>query len=521
QDGGNSDKATVMKYNGSSWVTVGSAGFSAGYAYYTSIALDASGTPYVVYEDYGNGYKATVMKYNGSSWVAVGSAGFSAGGAWYTSIALDASGTPYVVYQDYENSFKATVMKYMQSNAEINITGNGQNIIDGQTATSTTDGTDFGSTPLNNPVEHTFTIENQGTDTLHVTGVSLSGPDTSAFTVSQQPPSSVAPGSSATFKIRYDAANVGTHNATVNVGSDDCDEGSYEFAVRGITLSLNAPVGLFETDITPVSVRLNWAPVSGAHHYEVQGRKVGAAVMKTLTVPVGQSYLDVNNLPNKTQFEWQVRAVLDASGTVVSPWSTMRTFTTGCQTTDSLWVTGLTSTQVTLKWRAVPGATGYRIRYREMPSGSWKSVLITDGTDTSYFNSNLKNNTTYAWKVQTICHPAAGLAYSAQHQFTTPVPLTGMSNQKMGLHPAEPAAEGMQIEVYPNPAGRELHISVRQGSKAEMRLSLQSMAGRELMVETVEGESVHIRWDMDRLPSGIYLLRIESGKEVLTRKVMV
>ena len=108
--------ATVKKYDGSSWVTVGSAGFSTGNVFFTSIAVDGSGTPYVVYSDGGgpindNG-PTTVMKYNGTSWVTVGSAGFSAGAAYYTSIAIDTSGTPYVVYEDSANGQKISVMKY-------------------------------------------------------------------------------------------------------------------------------------------------------------------------------------------------------------------------------------------------------------------------------------------------------------------------------------------------------------------------------------------------------------------------
>ena len=42
-------------------------------------------------------------------WQNVGSAGFSAGQADYTSMALDSSGTPYVAFQDDTNSDKATV----------------------------------------------------------------------------------------------------------------------------------------------------------------------------------------------------------------------------------------------------------------------------------------------------------------------------------------------------------------------------------------------------------------------------
>jgi ABC-type phosphate transport system substrate-binding protein len=93
-----------------SWVNEGSAGFSAGQADYTSMAIDGSGTPYVVYAEWFNSAKATVMKYNGSSWVNVGTAGFSAGAADNTSIAIDGSGTPYVVYKDKGKCTKATEM---------------------------------------------------------------------------------------------------------------------------------------------------------------------------------------------------------------------------------------------------------------------------------------------------------------------------------------------------------------------------------------------------------------------------
>jgi len=107
-----SDKATVMKYNGSSWVAVGAAGFSADYVgEYTDIAIDSSGTPYVVYED-GDARTATVMRFDGTSWVTVGAAGFSAGEAHIPSIAIDSKGNAFVAYGDYAESERLTVMKY-------------------------------------------------------------------------------------------------------------------------------------------------------------------------------------------------------------------------------------------------------------------------------------------------------------------------------------------------------------------------------------------------------------------------
>ena len=51
------------------------------------------------------------MKFHSGSWLPVDKAGFSSGFAEYTSIAIDRNGTPFVVYQDGSTSSKATVMK--------------------------------------------------------------------------------------------------------------------------------------------------------------------------------------------------------------------------------------------------------------------------------------------------------------------------------------------------------------------------------------------------------------------------
>ena len=95
-----------------SWKIVGISGFSGGPSNSNAMAIEGSGTPYMVYADVDDSSKVTVMKYNGSMWVTVGAAGFSAGEASGTSIAIDLSGTPYVFYTDYANGMRATVMKY-------------------------------------------------------------------------------------------------------------------------------------------------------------------------------------------------------------------------------------------------------------------------------------------------------------------------------------------------------------------------------------------------------------------------
>ncbi len=89
--------------HGQVWLNVGPPDFSIGNTQSTRLVFDPAGTPYVVYQDnalstfYGNGW-ATVMKYNGSNWVSVGTPGFSGYEINSPSLAFSSSGVPYVAY---------------------------------------------------------------------------------------------------------------------------------------------------------------------------------------------------------------------------------------------------------------------------------------------------------------------------------------------------------------------------------------------------------------------------------------
>jgi hypothetical protein len=109
-------KATVMKFNGTSWVKVGSSGFSTGKAKFINLAFNPVGMPYVAFQDWGNAKKATVMKFDGPSWVYEGMAGFSEGEAEFTSLAFSQSGEPYVAYDDYIPPHTAVVKKFDGNN---------------------------------------------------------------------------------------------------------------------------------------------------------------------------------------------------------------------------------------------------------------------------------------------------------------------------------------------------------------------------------------------------------------------
>lgn len=114
RDAGNSNKATVMKFNGTNWIPVGTPGFSSGSVESTTLCFIGT-TPYVAFRDNANANKATVMSFNGTQWIAVGNVGFSASAVDQIQMRSDGSNL-YVCYGDFANSNKITVNKFDGTN---------------------------------------------------------------------------------------------------------------------------------------------------------------------------------------------------------------------------------------------------------------------------------------------------------------------------------------------------------------------------------------------------------------------
>ncbi len=101
----------VMKFDGTNWVNVGS-GVIAGVTGATGVSMAIeNGTPYVTCLNASQSDATSVFKFNGTSWVTVGSIAVSAGNASNQSIAIH-NGEPYVAYRDFANSKKTTVRKF-------------------------------------------------------------------------------------------------------------------------------------------------------------------------------------------------------------------------------------------------------------------------------------------------------------------------------------------------------------------------------------------------------------------------
>jgi alpha-tubulin suppressor-like RCC1 family protein len=122
QDIANDGKATVMKYDAfaNKWEAVGSAGFTDGSASYIDLKIDFENNLHIAFSDGGQSGRASAMKFDGSAWNYSGSAGFSSGGsASEISLEIDYYNMPNVLF--VENN-KPTLMRLdLISNNWVNV----------------------------------------------------------------------------------------------------------------------------------------------------------------------------------------------------------------------------------------------------------------------------------------------------------------------------------------------------------------------------------------------------------------
>ncbi len=161
--------------------------------------------------------------------------------------------------------------------SNISVSGNALCIEIGDITPVTADNTDFGSISNNTTTDRTFVITNNGGAVLNITSVTLTGVNASSFTIFTSPASTVLPGGTTSFVVRFAPATIGIKNAAVQINNNDADEASYTFSIRGESLTVT-PVTLlyFKATAGNKLAKLIWETTAEINNagFEIQ-RSVG------------------------------------------------------------------------------------------------------------------------------------------------------------------------------------------------------------------------------------------------------
>lgn len=119
----------------------------------------------------------------------------------------------------------------------VNVQGNGNNIVDGATSTSTLNGTNFNTLCSNaTPITNSYVIQNNGTSVLSLNSFSIAGANANSFSITSTTPSTIGVGNSASINIQFTPTTVGTKTATVLFNTSDCAFSTYNFLLSSTVI---------------------------------------------------------------------------------------------------------------------------------------------------------------------------------------------------------------------------------------------------------------------------------------------
>ena len=121
---------------------------------------------------------------------------------------------------------------------EIDIRGNGQPIVSGSVLPTFVNNTFFDYLNISTGIiDRVFTIQNNGTASLNVGTVVISGVAATDYSVITPPATSLAVGAATTFTIRFSPTLIGVRDATISIANNDLNENPYTFSISGYGLN--------------------------------------------------------------------------------------------------------------------------------------------------------------------------------------------------------------------------------------------------------------------------------------------
>jgi hypothetical protein len=336
--------------------------------------------------------------------------------------------------------------------------------------------------------------------------------------------------------------------------SANCSSGASSYSQTSFTTlamgSCTAPVGLFASNIASTTATLNWSPVNGALVYTVVYKPTSSLIWITATSGTYGTSVNLYSLSANTTYDFKVYtncSLTESSGySVTAQFTTSGSsapttsacpgpndvssngtiggaaaislntdvkgtvapkydidhyqFTISTYGTFTVWLTTLPANYDL----AVLNSSGAQIGISQNKGSRSESVSLMANPGTYYakvYPKGTANNATscYTLKVQTI---------TATRVTTTATAVTATAGE-VGVDP------NLTINLYPNPAGHQLNVWV-EGVDRRSDIKVYNLMGKLVMRQGIGNTLTQL--NISKLPAGIYLLKVNNGKETMAAK---
>ena len=482
------------------------------------------------------------------------------------------------VTNPYTFAVSATV-----ASPQINIKGNDTNITNGTTTITNLNHTNFNAIKLTLFVERTFTIENTGSVNLILTGtpqVALSGANASEFTVSAFPTNTTAGNSSTTFKIKLSPISLGTKTANVTISSNSATDAIYTFAIGGT--GIPAPAPNIEVSGNSNFIASGSTVTATTNNTNFGSTKITLNTEKTFLIQnTGDANLSLLGVPivalsgaNASEFSVNQQAIspigslqstlfkITFTPTSIGAKTALVTITNNSATASYTFVIGGNATPAPAPIIAITGNNN------AIASGSTATAntndtefgyiiaLPTNGIEKTYTIQNTGDAPLNLTAIPIVSisganasdftvtlAPTSPLAIGASTTFkirylpvtvlakkTALVTIANNANTNYtfaigGNDPILSVAPRLSVgtlSIYPNPnTTNQLTITLESSTQNSLTVAMTDIQGKTYFTKSIAVQNKRAYLGLNGAKSGLYLLKIQVGKEWIIQKIVV
>ncbi|MBC8045964.1 MAG: T9SS type A sorting domain-containing protein, partial [Fimbriimonadaceae bacterium] len=175
-----------------------------------------------------------------------------------------------------------------------------------------------------------------------------------------------------------------------------------------------------------------------------------------------------------------------------------------------LFATNTTTNKSKLHWSADPDAIKYKLQYRPYASLIWVSLNAPNNLK---ILTGLAANTTYEYRVRSLCSTGLLSPWSSIEEFTT-----------LPLRENEIISEGkIEISIYPNPNSGAFILQISELIEEEIiYINIKNMLGEEIYSEHINtSQSTHQINLNKNITSGIYLVELKTDDKIYSQQIII